>query len=44
MCGLTELEQSLDIVSEEPVDRFGWMRLSIKFFVRASLINVSVLL
>ena len=42
VCGLTELEQSLDIVSEEPVDRVGWMRLSVKFFVHVSLITVSV--
>ena len=44
VCGLTELEQSLDIVSEEPVDRVVWMRLSVKFFVHVSLITVSVLL
>ena len=44
VCGLTELEQSLDIVSEEPADRVGWMRLSVKFFVHVSLITVSVLL
>ena len=45
VCGLTELEQSLDIVSEEPVGRVvGWMRLSVKFFVHVSLITVSVLL